>query len=269
MPELPEMETYRMLLTKLVVGKPITDVRVGRPKSINVLPDRFHGELVGRTIMEIQRRAKYLIFRLDSGSSLLLHLMLGGWMHFGTEADKPDRNTQVEIDFGAGTLYFIGLRLGFLHLLTEPQLSERLGELGPEPLALDFSEATFRERLQSKKGALKPLLTNQQWIAGIGNCYSDEICFEAGLLPTHNSGEIGPDVASALFRSMRTVLQRAIHKGGYMENPLYCGDGLTGGYNDAYLVYDRGGEACYRCGHSIVSDHLSSRKVFYCSNCQR
>ncbi|MGN7383710.1 Fpg/Nei family DNA glycosylase [Paenibacillus sp. SAFN-117] len=269
MPELPEMETYRNLLTELVAGRRITDARVNRPKSINIPPDPFRKELVGRTVTEVHRRAKYLIFRLDSGYNLLLHLMLGGWMHFGSEEDKPDRNTQVEIDFGPKTLYFIGLRLGFLHLLSDEALAEELRELGPEPLDARYTEQEFRERLAGKKGALKPLLTDQHWVAGIGNCYSDEICFDAGLLPTRKCGELEANAARALYRSIANVLQRAILKGGYMENPLYNGDRLTGGYNDACLVYDRGGEACFRCGHPIVFERIWSRKVFYCFHCQR
>lgn len=268
MPELPEMENYRRLLADNIVGRQITHVTVNREKSINVPVPQFESTLAGRTVIEMSRRAKHLLFHLDSGQVLLLHLMLGGWMHLGTEQDKPGRSTQVELSFGSFTLYFIGLRLGFLHLLTGEEVRRQLAPIGPEPLASGFTVNSFRDMVKRKKGTLKLQLVDQKWIAGIGNCYSDEICFTAKLLPTRKTNELSPNEIESLFRSIHEVLTDAIRKGGYMENPLFAGDTLTGGYNDSCLVYDRGGEHCDRCGGEIVQEELSSRKMFYCSGCQ-
>ena len=113
MPELPEMETYRRLLTGFIINKPITQVEVTREKSINLKLDQFQTELLGLSIVSIKRRAKYLLFELDNQKWLLLHLMLGGWMYVGTEEDKPNRTTQIVISFGAQSpiLYRFEIRI--------------------------------------------------------------------------------------------------------------------------------------------------------------
>ncbi|MCZ8515861.1 endonuclease VIII [Paenibacillus filicis] len=268
MPELPEMETYRRLLAENLVGRKITGVAVNREKSVNMPEPLFAAKLMNRTVTDISRRAKHLLFHLDSDETLLLHLMLGGWMHLGTEQDKPDRSTQVELSFSTFTLYFIGLRLGYLHLLNDEVLRLHLAPLGPEPLSSGFTETFFSGMVKRKKGTLKLQLVDQKWIAGIGNCYSDEICFAAKLLPTRRIDELSPGETGNLYHSIHLVLNDAIRKGGYMENPLFAGDALTGGYNDSCLVYDRGGEQCGRCGGEIVQDEISARKMFYCPGCQ-
>lgn len=269
MPELPEMETYRTLLAQRILHTPITAIDVQREKSINVPVETFRQKVEGRTIDGISRRAKHLLFHLDSGDVLMLHLMLGGWMFYGTEREKPDRTTQVVLSFGERSLYFIGLRLGYLHVLSRSEAGKKLSALGPEPLAPDFSAERMAKLLKSKRTVLKPTLTDQKTLAGIGNCYADEICFDAGILPTRSIGSLAPGDFGRLYESMNKVLHEAIRFGGYMENPLFPGDALTGGFDSRCLVYDRGGEPCVRCGNPLVQEELASRKVFYCTRCQR
>lgn len=269
MPELPEMETYRRLLSERVVGKPITDIEVNREKTINVPPKQFVEELKGKTVTAIGRRAKHLIFELSSGKSLLLHLMLGGWMYFGNDEDNPDRTKQVILSFGEQRLYFIGLRLGFLHLYNAKELASELSDLGPEPLDPGFTYERFQEIFSNRKGMVKTTFVNQEVIAGIGNCYSDEICFEAGIKPMRKFTELESSEFQALFNGMKTVFHRAIEAGGYMDNPLFKNDQKTGGYDKQCLVYDREGEPCIRCQSILVKEMVSSRKMFYCPNCQR
>jgi formamidopyrimidine-DNA glycosylase len=268
MPELPEMETYKYLLSRELIGRRINEVTVQREKSLNVSAAEFTELVRDRIVISISRRAKHLLFHLDSGDTLLLHLMLGGWMFFGTEAQKPDRTAQVAISFGDQHLYFIGLRLGYLHLLHEAELRDRLSSLGPEPLAPGMEEAQFVRLLKSKRGILKPTLVDQKVLAGIGNCYSDEFCFHAGILPFRRISDLSLEEMVRLFHGMQYILRDAMKLGGYMEDPLFVGDTLTGGYNDNCRVYDRGGEPCSRCGQALVQEELSSRKVFYCTQCQ-
>lgn len=269
MPELPEMETYRALLTDKLIGKKITRVQIGREKSVNVSTLSFIQTVEGTQIRAITRRAKHLLFHLDNGFLLLLHLMLGGWMYLGTEVDKPQRTFQVILSFDLEQLYFIGLRLGYLHLLTLPEAEERLSQLGPEPFDPAFSEEAFLRRMEGKKGKIKTTLVDQKWLAGIGNCYSDEICYEAGLLPGRPLNGLEHAEKKRLYSALFAVLEEAIRFGGYMEYPLFKEDRLTGGYNKQCKVYDRDGEACFRCGHPIQKDEISSRKMFYCSGCQK
>ncbi|MEW9668915.1 Fpg/Nei family DNA glycosylase [Ammoniphilus sp. 3BR4] len=269
MPELPEMETYRMLLTDKLIGKKITRVQIDREKTVNVSAQSFIQTVEGAQIQGITRRAKHLLFHLDNGFVLLLHLMLGGWMYLGTDLDKPQRTFQVILSFDLEHLYFIGLRLGYLHLLTAEEAEERLSQLGPEPFAPSFSEQAFLHRTEAKKGKIKTTLIDQKWLAGIGNCYSDEISYAAGLLPDRPLNRLQLDEKKRLYSSIFAVLQEAISFGGYMEHPLFKEDHLTGGYNEQCKVYDREGERCFRCGHPIQKAEISSRKMFYCSGCQK
>ncbi len=269
MPELPEMENYKILLTEKVVGKKIIEVEVNREKSINVPIDQFKQVVEGKKIVKIGRRAKHLLFYLDNDQILLLHLMLGGWMFYGTEDEKPNRTIQVKLSFGVENLYFIGLRLGYLHLFSKGEIEERLKDLGPEPLEQDgFSLAIFQKMIENKRGILKTSLVDQGFIAGIGNCYSDEICFDAAILPMKKGAELGNNQIKILYSSIQNVLKEATREGGYMESPLYVGDQLTGGFDPQCKVYDREGEPCTRCGSPIIKEIISSKKTFYCKTCQ-
>jgi formamidopyrimidine-DNA glycosylase len=268
MPELPEMENYRNLLGPLICGKTITAAQINRVKSINVDPTPFLKETIGCSIVNIERRAKHLLFHLSSGKVLLLHLMLGGWMFYGLESEKPDRTIQVEFSFGEQKLYFIGLRLGYLHLHDNESAKQFLSKLGPEPLAAHFTLSDFQSRLKVRRTSLKATLVDQGFLSGIGNCYSDEICFIAGLLPARSLNTLGTDEQTHLFQAIHGVLNEAIQYGGYMESPLYVGDRLTGQFNNRCRVYDCEGNPCTRCGSPIIFHEVASRKCFYCTECQ-
>ncbi|MGD6962304.1 DNA-formamidopyrimidine glycosylase [Fictibacillus phosphorivorans] len=267
MPELPEMETYREFLNHNILHKPITNVEINREKSINTGVQSFIDAVKGSNITFVKRRAKHLIFELSSGQFLLLHLMLGGLMFLGTSKNSPDRTKQIILSFGELQLNFIGLRLGYLHLLNQTELEEKLSELGPEPFEMYQDE--FLQRLERKKGALKPLLVDQSFIAGIGNCYSDEICFQARLHPLRKASDLSDEEKIRLYDSIKPVLSRAVQFGGYMDFPMYEGDQQTGKYNENTYVYDREGEKCPRCGGTIERVDHSSHKSFYCPNCQK
>ncbi|MBM7563363.1 formamidopyrimidine-DNA glycosylase [Paenibacillus sacheonensis] len=272
------MEHYRRLLAGRIAGQPITKVLVTRPKSINVPVETFEQELVGRTVWFVERRGKMILFHLDNGKRLLLHLMLGGLIRYeshtllteeGLPPERPERTVQVTIGFPAGDLCFIGLRLGYLHLLTVKEANARLAELGPDPFDPRLTPEAFKDRFKSKRGSFKTAFVDQHVIAGIGNCYADEIAFEAGIRPDARINAIEPDSWERIYRAMHAVLNDAVAHGGYMELPLTADDTVTGGYNDHCRVYDRGGEACPRCGAEIVQTELNSRKLFYCPSCQK
>ncbi len=268
MPELPEMEHYKRNLNQLIQGKVITNVNINREKSINIDPQIFIQEVQGNTVSLVQRRAKHLLFRLSNGKVLLLHLMLGGWMFYSEEKDKPDRTVQIQLSFGNMSLYFIGLRLGYLHLYSDQEAEVELADLGPEPLELSFTRERFLAYTEKKRGTLKLKLVDQHFLSGIGNCYSDEICYHAKLLPDRKLEDLTLEEKTALYTAMRTVLPEATEIGGYMEHPLFVNDRKTGSYNNLCRVYDCEGQACQRCGTKIVKIEISSKKTFYCPNCQ-
>ncbi|WP_186577277.1 Fpg/Nei family DNA glycosylase [Aquibacillus kalidii] len=269
MPELPEMENYRTLLTDKIKDKAIKRIEVNRAKSVNLSVNEFINRTKMQSIIAIERRAKHLVFHLQSGDVLLLHLMLGGWMFYGNEEDKPDRTIQVQLSFGEESLYFIGLRLGYLHLLTKQQVVEKLSDLGPEPLDINFSTDQFLEIVKNKRGKLKTTLVDQHFLAGIGNRYSDEICWSAQLLPTHNINELSEQELITLYQSIRATLQQAISGGGYMDERLYKDDTKTGSYLTSFHVYNREGDNCSRCGNKIIKEEVSSRKTYFCTGCQK
>lgn len=266
MPELPEMETYKALLSPLIIGKEITDVVIGREKSINVPVEQFRQKVLNQRIISISRRAKYLNFQLQNGSNLLLHLMLGGWLFYGKEEDKPNRTIQVKLSFGDQHLFFIGLRLGYLHLLSPDLINKELEKIGPEPLSPSFTSDAFLQIMQKRKGAVKTTLINQEVIAGIGGGYSDEILWHAEFRPDRKLTDFDSQHLIRLYNSVQFILQKGITQGGYMENPLYKGDGKTGGY--PFFVHDREGVPCQRCQTPIVKVEISSRRTFYCPDCQ-
>ncbi|WP_059105382.1 Fpg/Nei family DNA glycosylase [Shouchella shacheensis] len=268
MPELPEMETYRRLLSERILHQPISSIIVNREKSLNVSTRVFTAYVQGQTITRLARRGKHLLFYLSNGRVLLLHLMLGGWMYLGTEEDAPDRTKQIILSFEDQNLYFIGLRLGYLHLHDEESLQEALHLLGPEVFLPPLSFASFDQLIGNSRARIKSFFTDQKRMAGVGNLYADEICFSAQLLPTRALNNLGESERQALHASISSVFQAAIEKGGYMEDRLYKEDALTGGYRNHCRVYDRGGERCQRCGSTIIQEELSKRKVFYCPGCQ-
>ncbi|PZT54081.1 Fpg/Nei family DNA glycosylase [Paenibacillus silvae] len=270
MPELPEMENYRTLLSEHILDKLITGVVVNREKTINTSADVFVSELTGNRIIFVERRAKHLIFHLANGKRLVLHLMLGGMLFWGTEDERPDRTTQVELQFGDHILFFIGLRLGYLHLMTSKETEAAMADLGPEPLDRRMNLERFASLLKGRRGTLKTTLVNQHIIAGIGNCYSDEIAFAASLRPSSKTQNIAssPELTERLYHAMQSVLREAASEGGYMEMPLMQGDTKTGKFDEQCRVYDREGEACPRCGGTIERVEITGKKAFFCPNCQ-
>lgn len=268
MPELPEMETYKTLLNERLSGKTITNVIINREKSVNLKLNDFITKVSRQTITSIQRRAKYLLFHLGNRDILLLHLMLGGWMYYGRGDERLDHSVQVQLSFGEYQLYFLGLRLGYLHYLSEEQVTEELEDLGPEPLDINFSLDSFLKRISRKRGKLKSALLDQTFLSGVGNRYSDEMAWYAQILPSRSVNSLQDKEKVKLYQSIQEVLKQAIHYGGYMGYPLFNGDTKTGGYLRHMYVYNREGEACYRCGSTIVKKEISSRKTFFCEQCQ-
>lgn len=264
MPEIPEMENYRILLQGRILDKRILGADVLRDKSINLPSDQFIKRLTGNSIKSLTRRAKNLVFELNTGDNLLLHLMLDGWLYWGQNSDdKPERNSQVVLHFEDGSsLYFLGLRLGYLHLLSLSQVKEKLKDLGPEPLSKSFSVEILEKILSKRRGSIKALLLNQKVIAGIGNAYSDEILYEAGIRPDRLVKDISESERLALFKAIKGVLDTAISIGGYMDYPLFKNDEHTGRMNSYFKVYGRIGDACEH--GSIEVMEIAGRKAHYC-----
>lgn len=272
MPELPEIETYVRHLRDRVVGQRITGTEITRPRTINVLPEEFKAEVTGRTITGARRRAKILVMILDSGASLLVHFMVEGYMLLLAPGEEPREKPQVVLGLETGErLAFFRLLLGWMHLVEgiDPAAMPELQRLGIEPLSPDFTPDALWQLLQGRRGRLKPLLIDQEFIAGIGSSYADEILFRAGLLPDRLAQSLSPEEAIRFHSAIQQTLGRAIELGGAEERPLFAGDAVTGHFSGEYMVYDREGQPCHTCGQPIGEARVGGRRSFFCSRCQK
>ena len=279
MPELPEVETLKRDLEKEVVGKRIKQVDVAGMRSIRRHPNKKHfaGKLEGHKILGIDRRGKYLLVKLEGGDILVVHLGMSGQLlrSKGAAKDKPDKHTHVVITFTqAGRLRFVDPRtFGELFVTTPEELPgevPELGHLGFDPLDNMMSWTKFGEMLHDRRSKLKAVLMDQKFVAGIGNIYSDEILFAAGLRYDRASDSLSTQEIRRLYRAMVETLQEAIkHRGSSLADEQYRD--LFGEIGDAqtlHKVYDREGEACRRCRSTIVRVKANGRSSFLCPQCQ-
>lgn len=267
MPELPEMETYRQWMIDTIVGKPVQMVDIQREKSLNMPAFQFTELVVNQSITTVTRRAKHLVLHLQAEQVLLLHLMLGGRLFYGSSGNELERAAQVILHFSDGmSLSCIDLRLGYLHLLSQAELLQQFDKLGPEPLTPTFGGEELHARCERRKGPLKGILVNQEIVAGLGNVYSDESAFVAGIRPDRKVNGLSDGEWDALGTSIKEVLVQAIDQGGYMD-PYMEGDMRTGHYQ--YKVRYRKGEPCYRCGTVIETMQVSSKTAYFCPYCQK
>jgi formamidopyrimidine-DNA glycosylase len=287
MPELPEVETIRRDLEKEVTGKRIKSVEVLGKRSIRRHRDAhaFVSRLEGHKVMGVDRKGKYLVLRLDpTGGArggepadvLVVHLGMSGQLLRPKSAKEPvGKHTHVVITFTqAGQLRFIDPRtFGEMFVTTPDHLLEavpELAHLGFDPLSEVMSWTHFAELLYTRRTKLKALLMDQKFLAGIGNIYSDEILFEAGLRYERSSETLSTQEIRRLYRAMIETLQNAIkHRGSSLSDEQYRDIfGEVGGYQSEHKVYDRQGEPCPRCRHPIERIKWQNRSTFFCPQCQ-
>jgi len=245
MPELPEVETIRRQLSQRIVGK----------------------KLNNKKIVNIKRRGKMLIIGFADNSSLVFHLKLTGQLLFNA---PPSRFTRKVFKFSDGsTLIFNDMiRFGWFRNVKNAEQMKEIRELGPEPLQLTIKE--FRERILKKlKSKIKPLLMNQKFVAGIGNIYSDEILFKAGVRPTRQAGSLTCKEITAVFQNIKKVLRAAIGAGGSSVRHYVDLEGETGNYKKYHRVYQRTGKNCKKCGAKIKRTKLAGRSAHFCPKCQK
>jgi len=166
-------------------------------------------------------------------------------------------------------LFFCRLTLGYLHYLSKDELEAKLGVLGSEPLAPNFDALEFIQLLGEKKAMIKPWLMNPKNIAGVGNAYSNEALFGAGILPTRLISTLSIAEKEKLHDSLINILGDSIRLGGDMEEPFAPWDDFTGGYNSYFKVYERSGEPCPVCQNVIEKSEVGGRNAFFCSHCQK
>ena len=272
MPELPEVETVVRDLRPRLVGSRVTALLVGKkPLRRKWLP-RWKAEIVGRRVREIERRGKWIMLDLG-GPWLVVHLGMTGQFVI-TASDEPRQSHThlvFTLDDGAHELRFRDVRrfgCAVWYASRADIDAYFVGQrLGPEPFAID--PKYWREALTKTERSLKAILLDQRVIAGVGNIYADESCFEARLHPATRGRDLSRRQAETLRQMIVRVLERAIQLGGSTIRDYVGGSGLMGEYQHEFRVYGRTGEPCFRCRTPIKRIVLAGRSTHFCPRCQR
>ncbi|ASJ52452.1 DNA-formamidopyrimidine glycosylase [Brevibacillus formosus] len=274
MPELPEVETVVRTLRGLVMGKRIESVSVHLARIVRQPDDveAFKSLLVGQTIQDIQRRAKFIQFFLNE-DVLVSHLRMEG--RYGVyQADDPvEKHTHVVFHFTDGTeLRYRDVRqFGTMDLFPKGKETTvgPLAKLGVEPLDKSFTPEVLGKLLKGRSTKIKPLLLNQECIVGLGNIYVDESLFKAGIHPEKPAGKLNDKEVTRLHESIVSTLQEAVEQGGSSIKSYVNGQGEMGMFQQSLLVYGRKDEACTKCGTEIIRFVVGGRGTHICPDCQK
>ena len=269
MPELPEVETVRRGLLGLV-GKEILAVELNRPDLRFPFPEDME-TIAGRKIIDIDRRAKYLLIRLEGDLTWLVHLGMTG--RFGRELEG--KHDHVVTDFVDGTrlVYTDPRRFGIMDLIHGDNEHKLLNHLGPEPLGTGWSGKRLHKSLRGRNISIKSALLDQKIVVGIGNIYASEILFRAGVSPKRLAKNVSEKMSIRIYDEAQIVLLTAIEAGGstLKDGQFKQIDGNLGYFPHEFAVYDREDEVCtsVECSNIIKRVVQSGRSTFYCSRCQR
>lgn len=272
MPELPEVETTRLSLLPAMQGRRIAQVVLRRDTLRFPLPAGFAARLEGREIRAIRRRAKYLLFDLDNGESVLAHLGMSGSFTLTTpqqHALRTHDHVLFTLDDGTLAVYHDPRRFGLFDMVNQKDeaLHPLLSHLGPEPLSQAFSPSYLAAQLARRKGPVKPALMDQKLVVGVGNIYASESLFLAGVNPTVSACEI-TGRADAIVQAIRNTLEAALKSGGSTLRDFTHGDAVMGYFQHQFNVYEREGKPCVSCGREVLSIVQAGRSTYYCASCQ-
>ncbi len=276
MPELPEVETLRRDLEKEVVGRRVKSAEVNGMRAIRRHPNKKHfiGKVEGRKLERVIRRGKYLLVGMGE-DTLVIHLGMSGQLLKAGVKDPVAPHTHVSFTFTqGGQLRFVDPRtFGEMFVIATDAIGTDLpevSELGFDPVEDVMSWDAFGARLRARKVKLKTLLMDQRFVAGIGNIYSDEVLWAAGLRHDRSSDSLSTQEVRRLYRSLLETLNEAIKlRGSSLADQQYRDlYGAIGAYQGEHKVYAREGEACRRCRQPIVRARWSQRSTFFCAACQ-
>lgn len=265
MPELPEVETIKSDLQKVITGKKIIKVDINNSKVIREpAPLVFKKSLEGQTIKNILRRAKLLVFELSNDLDLTIHLKMTGQLVY----PGGSKRSRVAFHLSGGQIMdFNDDRLfGELRLVSDWKKLKFVRGLGPEPFDLTFSD--FKEMLSKKKTKIKPLLMDQSFISGIGNLYAAEILFRAKIHPQRPAESLTDGEKEAVYKEIKSVLKNAIKHGGSSVDDYVRLSGKPGDYRRFHRVYGRSGKPCFVCRSAIKKITQGGRGTYFCPRCQ-
>lgn len=287
MPELPEVETVRIGLAKLIVSKTVRSVTFDWPKGFPNAQSDVEAFLLNAQITDVRRRAKVLIIELSTGYSLVIHLKMTGQLVFRGEQQfgaghpndsligtVPDSSTRVVFTFSDDShLYFNDQRkFGWVRLLPTMEIDnlDFFKKVGPEPLSADFTPEVLVDRLSRRKSSgIKAVLLDQTVLAGIGNIYADESLWGAKIHPETKVLDIPETKLKELHKEIQYVLRLSIEKGGSTDKNYVNAEGKRGSYIDFARVFRKENLPCPRCGTTIIKTRVAGRGTHTCPRCQK
>lgn len=288
MPELPEVETVKRGLRRLIINRKIKTVYHDNPKSFPNATTDVDLFLLGSTVTDVRRRAKVLMIDLSTNYTLVIHLKMTGQLVFvdnstrfgaGHPSDSlidslPDKSTRVTIGFDDNSKLFFNdqRKFGWVKLIPTAEVPnlDFMKKVGPEPLESDFTSSQFIERFNRRlRAKIKAALLDQTVIAGVGNIYADESLWGAKIHPSRLVGDITKPEFEKLYTEVRFVMNLSIEKGGSTNRNYVNAEGKKGSYMDFARVFRKEGLSCPRCQTEIIKIKVAGRGTHICPQCQQ
>ncbi len=271
MPELPEVETTRRGVEPYVCGVRVSALRIHEPRLRWPVASDLPSRVDGKRIIAVRRRAKYLIFQLESGDSLLLHLGMSGSLRV-LPADTPRlKHDHVDVLLESGKVLRFNdpRRFGSLHcIIGDEARHPLLCNLGPEPLEASFDADHLWQATRGRRVAIKLLIMNAAIVVGVGNIYASEALFRAGIRPGRQAKGLTHNEVQKLVTAIKEILAMAVRVGGTTLRDYVGADGKPGYFRQKLFVYERAGEPCRHCEEPIRHRVLGQRSTYWCHRCQ-
>lgn len=270
MPELPEVETVKRYLEKCLIGKTLDAPVIYWKKIVQSDLQDYSDSLKGHKIIALDRKGKFLIFRLDDSSYLLFHLRMEGKLFLVDKENHSLSHLSLFLPFEndkEGLAFYDTRKFGVTYHLKEGEESP-LDKLGKEPFEMNDGNELL-SKIRKSRLPIKELLMDQSIIAGIGNIYASEILFDCGISPFRCGDSITEEEANRILSSSKKILSEAIEKNGSTVHSYLLAPETQGSYQDNLMVYQRKGMECRRCHLSRIESHkINQRSTFYCPHCQ-
>ena len=272
MPELPEVETVKNALKRLVLNKKINNIEIFHNNIIaSPSVEEFKEKIKNQTINNIKRRGKWLLFELDN-YYLVSHLRMEGKYFLKEKEEVRSKHDHVIFDLNDKELRYNDTRkFGKMYLIEKDKLdsSKPINELGLEPWDKNLNIEYLKEKYKNKKIAIKTVLLDQSIITGIGNIYADEILFLSGINPLKKPDSLSDKELSDIIKYTRQTLEEAIKLGGTTIKSYQSEEGVHGRFQNNLLVHNHSGDKCPKCDTIIIKIAVNGRGTYYCTNCQK
>lgn len=274
MPELPEVEVVRQGLRRTLLGHKIIAFRSSNKRLRKPLPrKKIRDQVVGFRVIEIERRAKFLLIRLECGALLIFHLGMTGRLGVFASSHpvRPHDHLCFLLDNGKELRFNDIRRFGFVDVYVDGEAgaSDLFADLGPEPFGKEFTPAYLQALAHNKQKPIKNFLMDNAIVVGIGNIYANEILFASGIKPTTPASAISHKQWQKVVTQSRAILQKAISAGGTTISDFENESGKPGYFQLELAVYGKGGRPCPVCQSPITRLVMAGRATFFCTTCQR